>query len=170
MPMTSSPTPLHRYDDMLPYWHSSCRSLTLLTTILSQPGRGSGHKWDADNCSSVAAAAKRDGLIPAGTVLPTKGPATGHYIALLIWPETYFHWIRMDSTKFWSHKPGQEPVRDVDDNGAKITDPSKADFSPWTQFCGYFVSVPSNITINWDWKMYGISCGEVQLGSSAWYT
>ena len=30
-----------------------------------------------------------------------------------------------------------------DNKGEKIHDPSKADFSPWTQFCGYMHVVPS---------------------------
>jgi len=120
----------------------------VVTNTFAQPGRGTGHKWVSDNCSSVTAGAKSDGLLWAGTTLPKSAPAHGHYVAMLIWPQTNFHWIRMDASNFWSHKPGQTPVRDVDDDGKKITDPSKADFAPWTQFCGYFISVPSNITIN----------------------
>lgn len=120
----------------------------IVTNTFAQPGRGTGHKWVTDNCSSVTAGAKSDGLVWAGTTLPTTAPPSGHYVAMLIWPQTNFHWIRMDASKYWSHKPGSTPVRDVDDDGQRITDPSKADFAPWTQFCGYFVSVPSRVTIN----------------------
>jgi len=120
----------------------------IVTNTFAQPGRGSGHKWVSDNCSSVTVAAQSDGLVWAGTTLPTSHPPKGHYAAMLIWPQTNFHWIRMDASNYWSHKPGQTPVRDIDDNGNKITDPSKADFAPWTQFCGYFVTVPSTVTIN----------------------
>lgn len=120
----------------------------IVTNTFAQPGRGSGHKWVSDNCSSVTAAAKSDGLVWAGTTLPTQQPSSGHYVAMLIWPQTNFHWIRMDDNLYWSHKPGSTPVRDVDDDGNRIKDPSKANFSPWTQFCGYFVTVPSHVTIN----------------------
>jgi len=120
----------------------------VVTNTFAQPGRGTGHKWVSDNCSSVTAGAKSDGLVWAGTTLPTAEPTRGHYVAMLIWPQTNFHWIRMDSNLYWSHKPGSTPVRNVDDDGNKIHDPSKANFAPWTQFCGYFVSVPSQVTIN----------------------
>jgi hypothetical protein len=38
-------------------------------------------------------------------------------VALLIWPNTNFHWIRMDAknssadVSYWSHKPGGTAVR-----------------------------------------------------------
>jgi hypothetical protein len=121
----------------------------IVTDTFAQPGRGSGQKWSYNTCDDIKASAIRDGLVWAGTTLPTANPAIGHYVALLIWPQTNFHWIRFDSVPlgFWSHKPGQTPVRNVDGNGHKITDPSKSDFSPWTQFCGYMTTVPSTAKI-----------------------
>lgn len=120
------------------------------TDTFAQPGRGSGQKWQFNTCEDMRAASIRDGLVWNGTTLPTKQPEVGHFVALLIWPDTNFHWIRFDSDPagYWSHKPGSTPVRDVDDNGKKITDPSKSDFSPWTQFCGYMSTVPSVANIN----------------------
>jgi hypothetical protein len=117
------------------------------TNTFAQPGRGSGHKWDEDTCDSVRAAAERDGLIWNGTVLPNGNPSKGHFVALLIWPETNFHWVRLDSNMkgHWSHKPGGTPIRNTDNNGAYITDPSKCDLSPWSQFCGYMLVVPNTI-------------------------
>jgi len=122
----------------------------IATNTFAQPGRGSGHKWQENTCDSIRTAATSDGLVWAGTTLPKVQPTKGHYVAMLIWPDTNFHWIRFDSVPagYWSHKPGQTPVRNVDNNGKKITDPSKSDFSPWSQFCGYMTTVPSNSTIN----------------------
>jgi hypothetical protein len=122
----------------------------VLTNSFAQPGRGSGQKWSYNTCDDIRASAIRDKLVWAGTTLPTKQPSVGHYVALLIWPQTNFHWIRFDSDPagFWSHKPGGTAVRNVDNNNQKITDPSRSDFSPWTQFCGYMTSIPSNVTIN----------------------
>jgi hypothetical protein len=122
----------------------------IVTDTFAQPGRGSGQKWSSNTCTDMRASAERDGLVWAGTTLPTANPPVGHYVALLIWPGTNFHWIRFDSQPagFWSHKPGGTPVRNVDDNGKKITDPSKSDFSPWTQFCGYMTTIPSKARIN----------------------
>jgi len=122
----------------------------IVTNTFAQPGRGSGQKWKSNTCDDMKAAAQRDGLYWNGTTLPVGEPNRGHYVALLIWPDTNFHWIRKDSTPlpYWSHKPGGTEVRNVDDNGALITDPSKSDFSPWTQFCGYMTTIPSVVTIN----------------------
>jgi hypothetical protein len=120
------------------------------TDTFAQPGRGSGKEWTQNTCENMRDAAIRDGLAWFGTTLPTSQPPLGHYAALLIWPGTNFHWIRFDSQPagYWSHKPGGTPVRNVDNNDQPITDPSKSDFSPWTQFCGYMSTVPSKANIN----------------------
>jgi len=120
------------------------------TNTFAQPGRGTGQKWRVNTCNEMKDAATRDGLQWTGTDLPTANPKTGHYLALLIWPNTNFHWIRFDSVPAgkWSHKAGGTPVKNVDNRGLPITDPAKSDFAPWTQFCGYMISVPSNVTIN----------------------
>jgi len=122
----------------------------IATDTFAQPGRGSGQKWSQNTCDDMRAAATRDGLVWNGTTLPKSQPPVGHFAALLIWPETNFHWIRFDSQPagYWSHKPGGTPVRNVDNNNQPITDPSKSDFSPWTQFCGYMATVPSKANIN----------------------
>jgi hypothetical protein len=69
-------------------------------------------------------------------------------MALLIWPEINFHWIRLDSNGLWSHKPGGTKISNIDNLGNYIKDSSKQDFSPWSEFCGYFSTVPSKININ----------------------
>lgn len=122
----------------------------IVTNTFPQPGRGSGKKWSYNTCDDIRAAAERDGLEWAGTTLPTTDLKKGHWVSLHIWPATNFHWLRKDTNlpTHWSHKPGGTPVRDVDNNGRKITDPSKADISPWSQFCGYMIVYPSNATLN----------------------
>jgi len=120
----------------------------IVTNTFPQPGRGSGKKWTLNTCQDMGNASVRDGLVYNGTVLPKAPPEKGHFAALLIWPETNFHWIRMDANGHWSHKPGGTPVRNTDNRGLPITDPSKSDFSPWTQFCFYFVAQPSVLKVN----------------------
>jgi hypothetical protein len=122
----------------------------IATDTFAQPGRGSGQKWTSNTCEDMRDSATRDGLQWNGTALPSSQPPVGHFAALLIWPGTNFHWIRFDSQPagYWSHKPGGTPVRNVDNNNQPITDPSKSDFSPWTQFCGYMSTVPSRANIN----------------------
>lgn len=92
-----------------------------------------------------------DGLIPySKTKAPAwdEKPATGHFIALMIWPDVNFHWMRKDKSNYWSHKPGGTQVRDYDARGVKIKDPADADRGPYTTFCGYLISVPSKMSIN----------------------
>lgn len=126
----------------------------VLTNTFAQPGYGSGKEWEENTCESVGAAAERDGLVSIGTELPTSQPDSGHHVALLIWPNTNFHWIRHDDDQYWSHKPGGSPVTNVDNSGGAITDPSASDFSPWTQFCGYYTVVPSEVTPDGDRDCY----------------
>lgn len=131
----------------------------IVTDTFPQPGRGSGKIWSENTCEDMGAASVRDGLEYYGTALPAAPPknGTGHYVALLIWPDTNFHWIRMDANNdnstgvpvyYWSHKPGSTAVRNVDNNGDLITNPALSDFSPWTQFCAYYRAQPSVLTIN----------------------
>jgi len=121
----------------------------VVTNTFAQPGRGSGvcppnaRPCVKNTCEDVKNAAISDGLEWVGTELPTSLPPKGHYVSLHIWPNSNFHWIRMDADKYWSHKPGGTRVRNVDNDYKKITDPGKANFAPWTQHCGYMLAVPS---------------------------
>ena len=42
-----------------------------------------------------------------------------------------FHWYRLDDNQFWSHKPGQTAATVYDSSGVVISDPRKADTSPY---------------------------------------
>eukprot|EP00445_Apocalathium_hangoei_P014479 CAMPEP_0203879728 /NCGR_PEP_ID=MMETSP0359-20131031/24154_1 /ASSEMBLY_ACC=CAM_ASM_000338 /TAXON_ID=268821 /ORGANISM="Scrippsiella Hangoei, Strain SHTV-5" /LENGTH=299 /DNA_ID=CAMNT_0050799203 /DNA_START=27 /DNA_END=926 /DNA_ORIENTATION=+ len=125
----------------------------IVTNTFAQPGRGSGvcpphtRPCVPHTCDDVKKAAVSDGLVWVGADLPKDLPARGHYVSLHIWPNSNFHWLRMDSNKLWSHKPGGSSVRNVDNNGKIISDPSKADVSPWSQHCGYLLATPSKSTI-----------------------
>lgn len=120
----------------------------IATNTFAQPGRGTGHHWEYNTCESIRKAAEFDGLVWVGEKLPSPQPEHGHYIALFIWPDTNFHWVRKDSNGMWSHKPGGTQVRNTDNTGKTVSDPSVANFSPWSQFCGYMNVVPSKTTIN----------------------
>ena len=137
--------------------HNNCYNYAsdIVTNDFAQPGMGSGQKWSSNTCEDMQASAVRDGLIYMGNgSVPVSQPsAGGHVVALLIWPRTNFHWARMDGATApftWSHKPGSTSVRNTDNSGKAIVDPSQADFSPWTQFCGYFTVVPSAVTLKGD--------------------
>ncbi|KAL0490940.1 insoluble matrix shell protein [Acrasis kona] len=74
-------------------------------------------------------------------------PEVGHYVSLVIWPSMDFHWYRKDLEGYWSHKPGSTKVKDVDASQNKILNPDKADIKPYTEICGYYIAIPSKITI-----------------------
>jgi hypothetical protein len=131
-------------------WDNNCYNYgnDIVTNSFAQPGRGSSQKWIVNTCEDVTRAAISDGLKWIGTDYPKVKPEKGHYIALLIWPDTNFHWLRLDSSGFWSHKPGGSEVKNTDNEGKLISNPSNQDFSPWTQFCGYFLTIPSKVILN----------------------
>ena len=127
----------------------------VISNTFAQPGRGSGvcshttRPCVANTCADVRKAAESDGLVWVGESadLPKTLPESGHYVSLHIWPDSNFHWLRMDADMTWSHKPGGSPVKNVDNNGAKIKDPAQADVSPWTLHCGYMLTHPSNVSL-----------------------
>lgn len=131
-------------------WDNNCYNYgsDILTNTFAQPERGTQHKWVYNTCEDVTRAAISDGLISIGKEYPSAPAAEGHFLALLIWPDTNFHWVRLDSNGLWSHKPGGTAVKNKDNDRKDISNPSIQDFSPWTEFCGYFVVVPSKATIN----------------------
>lgn len=53
-------------------------------------------------------------------------------------PPTDFHCYRLDSSGLWSHKPGYQPAREVDEVGAKITDPRVAARGEYPEFLGFW--------------------------------
>ena len=42
-----------------------------------------------------------------------------------------FHWYRLDDNQFWSHKPGKTKATVYDSSHVVISDPRKADTSPY---------------------------------------
>ncbi|MCE7929701.1 MAG: hypothetical protein DYG91_14580 [Chloroflexi bacterium CFX7] len=117
----------------------------VITNTFAQPGRGSGAMYGSLACGDVGAAAGRDGLRSVGSASGT--PAQGHFAALVIWPGRDFHWYRLDAGGAWSHKPGQTPVRDTDNSGNRIGDPRTCNRGPYTDFCGYYQTIPGSVRI-----------------------
>jgi hypothetical protein len=51
----------------------------------------------------------------------------GYYKGVLVIDRyNNYHWLRQDSNGYWSHKPGQLEVTNIDADGKLIKDPSKA--------------------------------------------
>jgi len=123
----------------------------IVTNTFAQPGKAKGKKFRDFTCKEMIAGARADGLKYLGRFFPSmKIHSTNlNLLALVIWPETDFHWYRLDINKFWSHKPGKTPVRNVDGSGNPITNPhpSRQDSKPYTIFCGYFTIERGQVTI-----------------------
>ena len=117
----------------------------VITNTRAQPGLGSGFIYTAYDCTNVGAASTRDGLKP--TDKPASTPIVGHYVALVIWPDTDYHWYRLDDDAYWSHKRGSYPAKNVDEAGNVISDPELCDRADYTVFCGYYLTDPSTIQI-----------------------
>ncbi|HXB06600.1 MAG TPA: hypothetical protein VNW04_05785 [Puia sp.] len=127
--------------------HNNCYNYAndKITNTFAQPGLGSGQMYTALACGNVGPAAQRDGQIPVSNVSST--PAEGQYIALVVAPNSDYHWYRRDANGLWSHKPGRTPARNVDNSGNLIRDPRNCNRGPYTDFCGFYQSIPSRTRI-----------------------
>lgn len=128
-----------------------CYALDVFKAAWCQPGAGSGVNVDQNGmtCALLKKAIIADGAkeVTAAQALNTKAP-TGHYIAMLVRPQSScnfarcqpdFHFMRKDSNGLWSHKSGESPATNKDNNGALIKDPKTAVISG--QYTGVCVFV-----------------------------
>ncbi|XP_053400879.1 insoluble matrix shell protein 1-like [Mercenaria mercenaria] len=112
------------------------------TNSFAQPGRASGRGFSRPmTARSVLSATFRDGLIPLPFFNPRMFPGIC-YIALAIWPDTDYHFYRLDSNMLWSHKPGKTMAKNTDNSGDLIVDPRHADRGQYTIFAGYLGNHP----------------------------
>ena len=110
------------------------------TNTFAQPGRATGHQATIMACKNVTPAAQSDGLKVVPNFAGPLAKGQGWYVALVIWPNTDYHWYRQDNVGCWSHKPGSTAVRNVDNAGNAITDPQTCNRGPYTNFCTYMVT------------------------------
>lgn len=121
-----------------PYNNCYNYAMNYKSNTFAQPGRISGHQYSgAPTCAKVSNSAAWDGC---------KSTCSGSNknVALVIWPNTDYHWYRRNSEGFWSHKPGQTAVRKTDNSGIVINGTTKTPFNcnrgPYTVFCSYLYS------------------------------
>lgn len=119
----------------------------------AQPGKAAGQQYTSLSSCSVAAGSRsaKDGAIADQLVdLPdadNKCPKKGHLVALVIAPNSDFHWFRKGPNGRWSHKPGSTAARITDNANNLITDPRTADRGPYTQFCTFMQVIHGHIKI-----------------------
>jgi hypothetical protein len=119
------------------------------TDSFAQPGFAAGMASLADaelTCAGVYPRAIADQLIDAPDA-ENGCPDEGHLVALVIDPLWDYHWYRKGRNSRWSHKPGGQPVTDLDNAGALIADPRSAARGPYTEFCTFMVVMHGHVKI-----------------------
>lgn len=118
------------------------------TDTFARPGVGSGKTYPfPTRCKDVRAATIRDGLIEVPVAEINKCPVEGHLVALFISPMIDFHFYRKGRDGLWSHKPGINPVTNLDQDGKMITDPRTASRGVYTEFCSLLLVMPGHILL-----------------------
>jgi hypothetical protein len=124
-----------------------------------RPGRAGGKQppfpGEAGyNCDSFIAAAVSDGLVKVDCAKAC--PKGSYKVALVINPNTDYHWYRQDDNGNWSHKPGSSEATNLDNSKKPITDPQTADRGPYTTFCGCLCVPPKTVKIR-DVLLYSLA-------------
>src|SRR5712692_2571749 len=115
------------------------------TDNFAQPGYASGVSHSL-TCATVTPAAAADGLIDSPGA-NNHCPDEGHLVALVIAPGSDYHWYRKGRNGYWSHKPGNTPVTNLDNSGQLIPDPRTANRGPYTMYCTFMVVMHGHIKI-----------------------
>jgi hypothetical protein len=117
------------------------------TDTFAQPGLASGQMYPLPfSCAGVRPAAIRDDLID-NPGADNRCPEEGHLVALVVGPGFDFHWYRKGRNGLWTHKPGGDPVTNLDNSGALISDPRTADRGAYTDFCTFMTVMHGHIKI-----------------------
>lgn len=109
----------------------------VITESVAHPGSGSGKPAEMPiSCDKVYNAAISDGLVPVSS-LEESCPDNMTKVALRLYSNIDYHWLRQDSNGYWSHKPGYARVQNLDNNEELITNPENAYLPFYPDFCGY---------------------------------
>lgn len=110
----------------------------------AQPGRANGATYASMSAADVRTAAIADALLDGPQ--RNKCPGRGHLVALCVSPWD-FHWYRKQRSGSWTHKPGPDPVTQLDNANQPIPDPRTADRGPYTQFVGFMTVLHGHVKI-----------------------
>ncbi len=98
-----------------------------------------------DPCADAKRKVILDGgrLVTRQQVYAATPPERGHYIAMVVWPNTDFHFFRRDAEGWWSQKKGDTFVTNTYPNGSVVMDvEDPAILGSYKLFCGYFLVDP----------------------------
>jgi len=120
-----------------------------------QPGYAAGYgsfpSKKFKTCVDMVLRLKGDNKNFIKTTFLEKAPKGYSKIAIVVDPNADFHFIRQDSNGYWSHKPGQTNVTNLDSDGRLIFNPELANFCypkeidplHYWKFCGFY-NIPRN--------------------------
>ena len=115
----------------------------------AQPGLASGYeKFKSSKpktCPNMIARQMGDNPNIEMSTFTQKCPAGSSKIALIVDENEDYHFLRQDSNKYWSHKPGARKVTNLDASDKLIYDPALANFNykdkngylDYDMFCSY---------------------------------
>jgi hypothetical protein len=105
------------------------------TDSYAQPGRANAVTFAGMHPADVHAAALADALVAAPA--RNRCPGKGHLVACFVsqWDS---HWYRKHRNGLWTHKPGPDPITQLDNSGQPIADPRTADRAEYAQLVGFF--------------------------------
>jgi hypothetical protein len=114
------------------------------TVLLGQAIPGSPNVRRPLTMAKLRAAVESDLLEPLGMELPNECPPPGsHYVAVLLRRNPTgairdFHCLRLDRNGVWSHKDGDDVVRDIDDMGNPIINLKTASLHWDPELAGFY--------------------------------
>ena len=114
------------------------------TDTYAQPGRANAVVFAGMNPADVRVAVLADALLDAPA--RNRCPGKGHLVACFV-SQWDFHWYRKHRNGLWTHKPGPDPVTQVDNAGQLIADPRNADRAEYTQLVGFFTVQHGHVKI-----------------------
>lgn len=122
-------------------WKNNCYNYgtNYRTDTYAQPGMAAtGQHNQVMTCAVVRPLAIQDGLEDAPGA-NNKCPGEGHLVALVVSPNSDYHWYRKGRDGMWSHKMGGSPATNLDNSSQPITDPRTANRGSYTDFCTFMI-------------------------------
>lgn len=132
--------------------HNNCYNYAndTRTDTYAQPGTASGQGIQQMTVDEVRSAALRDGLTWVSWDFPGNNYdcGTGHLVYMAVWPNTDYHWYRLDQARGrWSHKLGGGTPRDFDNSLVQIIEPTSANRGNYVLNGGYYCTCGEHASI-----------------------
>ena len=138
---------------------AKCKNKKKCDASFHQPGSASGYSSFTNNapktCPNIMARIFGDNPSIEMTDFTSKCAPGTSKVALIIDASDDYHFIRQDSNKYWSHKPGARKVSKFDATGHTIWDPKLANYNyarngnsnlDYDVFCSY-MCVPRGVPL-----------------------